>query len=92
MPELTFISIWHLVQRHSGGRLKGTLADTALFGGLFVLVCDIVARIVIFPFELPIELVIGIIGPVIFIVLIALMREAGGRRMRCAPILFWMAL
>lgn len=60
----------NIVSMTKGDRLKGTLADTALFGALFVLVCDIVARLVIFPFELPIELVIGIVGSVIFIALI----------------------
>lgn len=41
--------------------------DTALLGALFVLVCDVIARVVIAPYELPIELIVGIIGSVLFI-------------------------
>ena len=41
--------------------------DTALFGALFVLVCDLLARTVIAPYELPIELIVGIVGSLVFI-------------------------
>ena len=36
----------------------------------FVLVCDIIARLAIHPYELPIELIIGIIGSVLFIAML----------------------
>ena len=57
----------NLVAMFRGDRIRGTLVDTALFGGLFVLVCDIIARLVIAPYELPIELIVGVIGSVLFI-------------------------
>ena len=57
----------NIVSMFKGDRIRGTLVDTALFGALFVLVCDIIARVVIFPFELPIELIVGIIGSLVFI-------------------------
>ena len=44
--------------------------DAALLGALFVLVCDIVARSVIMPYELPMELIVGIIGSVMFIAML----------------------
>lgn len=50
-----------------GDKIRGTLAGTALFGAVFVLVCDMLGRVVIFPYELPIELIIGIVGSIIFI-------------------------
>lgn len=62
-----------------GDKIRGTLIDTALFGGIFVLVCDMIARIVIAPYELPIELVIGIIGSVLFVGLL-LYRLQYGRK------------
>jgi iron complex transport system permease protein len=34
---------------------------------LFVLVCDLLGRIVIFPYELPIELIAGVFGSIVFI-------------------------
>ena len=57
----------NIVSMFKGDRVRGTLVDTALFGALFVLVCDIIARVVIFPYELPIELIVGIIGSAVFI-------------------------
>ena len=44
--------------------------DTALFGAIFVLVCDMIGRVVIAPYELPIELIVGILGSLIFIALL----------------------
>lgn len=60
----------NLVTLFKGDDLRGTLADTALTGALFVLVCDVAGRLVIRPYELPIELIIGTVGSLLFIVLI----------------------
>ena len=60
----------NIVAMFKGDKIKGTLVDTALFGALFVLICDIIARSVIMPYELPIELIIGIIGSVMFIAML----------------------
>ena len=57
----------NLVAMFKGDRIRGPLLDTALFGALFVLVCDMIGRTVITPYELPIELIIGVIGSVIFV-------------------------
>ena len=51
----------NLVSMFKGDKIRGTLLDTALFGALFVLVCDIIGRIVIMPYELPIELIVQLI-------------------------------
>ena len=60
----------NIVAMFKGDKIKGTLVDTALFGALFVLICDIIARSVIMPYELPIELIVGIIGSVMFIAML----------------------
>lgn len=57
----------NLVAMFKGDKIRGTLIDTALAGALYVLICDVIARIVIAPYELPIELISGIIGSLIFI-------------------------
>ena len=57
----------NIVAMFKGDKIKGTLVDTALLGALFVLICDMIARFVIMPYELPIELIVGIIGSVLFI-------------------------
>ncbi|MFA5649778.1 MAG: iron chelate uptake ABC transporter family permease subunit [Proteiniphilum sp.] len=53
-----------------GDNLKKTLPLVALSGANFLLVCDIVGRIVIYPYEIPIGVMVSIIGAVIFLVLI----------------------
>lgn len=53
-----------------GDNLKKTLPITALFGAVFLLICDIISRLVRFPFEVPINLTVGIIGGIIFLYLL----------------------
>lgn len=62
----------NLITLFKGDKIRTSLVDTALLGALFVLVCDILSRIVIFPYELPIELIIGVIGSAFFILLLFL--------------------
>lgn len=57
----------NLVRRYYGDHLKETLGLVALFGMIFVLVCDILARIVIAPYEISVSLLLGIMGSVLFI-------------------------
>lgn len=53
-----------------GDNLKKTLPYTAICGSIFLLICDIVGRIIIYPFEVPISLTVAIIGGTIFIYLL----------------------
>lgn len=72
----------NLTAMFKGDKIRGTLADTALFGALFVLVCDMIGRMVIAPYELPIEFIIGILGSVLFIVLLFYRLRNGRRSIR----------
>ena len=56
--------------------------DTALFGSIFVLACDMIGRTVIFPYELPIELIVGILGSIIFIGLLLYRLNHGRKAIR----------
>ena len=69
----------NVVAMFKGDKIRGTLVDTALFGALFVLVCDMIGRVVIAPYELPIELIVGILGSLIFVLLL-LYRLSHGRK------------
>ncbi len=60
----------NIVSMFKGDKIRGTLVDTALFGAIFVLACDMIARTVIAPYEIPIELVVGIVGSLIFIAML----------------------
>lgn len=72
----------NIVAMFKGDRIKGTLVDTALFGGIFVLVCDMIGRFVIFPYELPIELIIGVLGSIIFVMLLFYRLNNGRKAIR----------
>ena len=69
----------NLVSMFKGDKIRGTLVDTALFGANFVLICDMIGRTVIAPYELPIELIVGIIGSLLFVILL-LYRLKYGRK------------
>lgn len=72
----------NVVAMFKGDRIQGTLADTALFGALFVLICDVIGRVAIYPYELPIELIIGILGSVIFVGLLLYRLNHGRKAIR----------
>ena len=72
----------NLVAMFKGDKIRGTLADTALLGAVFVLACDILARVVIAPYELPIELVIGVIGSLLFVGLLFYRLKNGRKALR----------
>lgn len=59
-----FANYFNIVAMFRGDKIRGTLIDAALFGGLFVLVSDIIARVIITPYEMPIELIVGIVGSI----------------------------
>lgn len=60
----------NIVAMFKGDKIRGNLIDVALFGAIFILVCDIFGRIIIRPYELPIELVTGVIGSLVFIIML----------------------
>ena len=72
----------NMVAMWKGDKIKGTLGDTALLGALFVLICDIIARSVMMPYELPIELIVGMIGSVLFIAMLMYKLRGGKRILR----------
>ena len=72
----------NIVAMFKGDKIKGSLVDTALLGALFVLICDVIARFVIMPYELPIELIVGIIGSVLFIAMLIYKLNHGKKAIR----------
>jgi len=75
LPFLGLI-IPNIVSLYRGDHLRSSLAHTALLGAIFVLACDILGRLVIYPFEIPIGLVIGVLGSAIFLFLLLRRRAA----------------
>ena len=72
----------NVVAMFKGDRIRGTLVDTALFGAVFVLACDMTGRTVIAPYELPIELIVGILGSLLFIALLFYRLRHGRKAIR----------
>lgn len=60
----------NIVSIFRGDHLKKNLPHTALLGANFLLFCDILGRIIIFPYEIPINVMVGVIGSAIFIYLL----------------------
>lgn len=69
IPFLGLI-IPNIVSIFQGDHLKKTLPHTALLGAIFLLICDILGRVLIFPYEIPISLMVGVIGSGIFLYLL----------------------
>ena len=81
----------NIVSMFRGDKIRGSILDVGLFGGLFVLVCDIIGRSIlplgdmiagtpVQPFELPIELISGVIGGAVFLILMFKRLDDGSRK------------
>ncbi|WP_273911736.1 ABC transporter permease [Pseudomonas fontis] len=60
----------NLVAMYYGENLERTLPIVALYGASLLLACDILGRLLIYPFEVPIGLTAGSVGGVVFLVLL----------------------
>ena len=60
----------NLVSLFNGDNVSKNIGITALFGANFVILCDIIGRLVIYPYEVSISLTVGVIGSIIFLYLI----------------------
>lgn len=69
IPFLGLI-IPNIVSIFKGDHLQKTLPHTALLGAAFLLICDILGRVIIFPYEISISLMVGVIGSAIFLFLL----------------------
>ncbi|MNM98937.1 Iron-uptake system permease protein FeuB [compost metagenome] len=69
IPFLGLI-IPNLVTMFRGDNLKDNLTHTALLGAVFVLACDILGRVIIYPYEISIGLTVGVVGSGIFLYLL----------------------
>ena len=67
----------HTMRRFVGGESGPLLAASVLGGACFVTVCDLLARVLFAPFELPVGVVLAVTGGPFFLWL--LLRQRGGR-------------
>lgn len=69
IPFLGLI-IPNIISIFLGDHMKKTLPYTALLGAIFLLACDVLGRVLIYPYEISISLMVGIIGSGIFLYLL----------------------
>mgnify|MGYP001940743405 FL=1 len=60
----------NLVSMFRGDDLRSNLPWVCLLGIAVVTVCDIIGRTIIAPFEMPVSVILGVVGAVVFVVLI----------------------
>ena len=56
----------NLVSYYYGDHVKKTILDIALFGSAFVMLNDIISRVIVYPYEVSISFTMGITGSIIF--------------------------
>jgi iron complex transport system permease protein len=65
----------HLMRPFAGTRHRRLIPASAIAGGLFLVTCDVVARVVPSTSEIPLGVVTGIIGAPLFLVLLIRLRK-----------------
>lgn len=64
------VIIPNIIRIYRGDNLKENIWEISLMGGMFLLICDIISRLIIYPYEIPISVTVSITGGVIFLYLL----------------------
>ncbi|WP_087486053.1 ABC transporter permease [Brachybacterium massiliense] len=76
LPFLGLI-VPNVVSMIRGDDLRSNLPWVCLLGIAIVTVCDLIGRTIIMPFEVPVSLILGIVGAAVFILLLTRQRRHG---------------
>ncbi|MGF3056096.1 ABC transporter permease [Microbacterium sp. YY-01] len=76
LPFLGLI-VPNVVSMVRGDDLRSNLPWVCLLGIGIVTVCDLIGRIIIMPFEVPVSLILGVVGAIVFILLLLRQRRRG---------------
>jgi hypothetical protein len=57
----------NIVSRLMGDKLRASLPVVAILGAALVLLCDVIGRLIVFPFEIPVSTVFGVLGTILFL-------------------------
>ncbi|YCH31500.1 ABC transporter permease [Erwinia sp. D4-22] len=77
LPFLGLI-VPNVVSMAVGDNLRRTIPWVALSGGGLVVLCDIIGRLISFPWEIPVSVILGCLGAAIFLLLILRSRRHAG--------------
>lgn len=69
LPFLGLI-VPNIVSMIFGDNLRRTVPWVAITGAILVLSCDILGRLIIYPFEIPVSTLLGVLGAAVFLLLI----------------------
>ena len=76
LPFLGLI-VPNVVSMVRGDDLRSNLPWVCLLGIAIVTICDLIGRTIIMPFEVPVSLILGIVGAAVFIALLLRQRRHG---------------
>lgn len=60
----------NIVSLYLGDNLRKTIPHTVALGVVFLLACDILSRLLVHPFEIPVNVTVAVIGSAIFLVML----------------------
>lgn len=60
----------NIVSLYLGDHLQKTIPHTAALGVVFLLICDILGRVLIHPYEIPVNITVAVIGSAIFLTML----------------------
>jgi iron complex transport system permease protein len=76
LPFLGLI-VPNIVSMIRGDDLRSNLPWVCLAGIAIVTLCDLIGRTIISPFEVPVSLILGVLGAVVFVALVLRQRRRG---------------
>jgi iron complex transport system permease protein len=74
LPFLGLI-VPNIVSMFRGDDLRSNLPWVCLIGMATIIICDIISRTIIMPFEVPVSLILGTVGAILFIVILFSQRK-----------------
>ncbi len=75
LPFLGLI-VPNIVSMYRGDNLRSNLPWVCVLGMGVITLCDIISRTIIMPFEVPVSLILGTVGSIVFIVILLRQRRS----------------
>lgn len=60
----------NIVSLYMGDNLRKVIPHTAVLGVVFLLLCDVFGRLIVRPYEIPVNVTVAVIGSVLFLILL----------------------
>ena len=60
----------NIVAMIHGDQIRKNLPFTACYGAITLLLCDLIGRVVIFPYEMPSSMIVGSLGALVFLIML----------------------